>query len=136
MNHGKGRRVRREGNKRLGFTLIELLVVFAIIALLVSIVAPRYFNSVEKSKETVLKQDLSTMRDALDKYYGDTGKYPETLEDLVTKKYLRKLPVDPFTDSTETWAIVPPEDTEKGGVFDLHSGATGNARDGTPYASW
>ena len=136
MNHGKGRRVRREGNKRLGFTLIELLVVFAIIALLVSIVAPRYFNSVEKSKETVLKQDLSTMRDALDKYYGDTGKYPDTLEDLVTKKYLRKLPVDPFTDSTETWAIVPPEDTEKGGVFDLHSGATGNARDGTPYASW
>lgn len=128
--------MKREGNKRLGFTLIELLVVFAIIALLVSIVAPRYFNSVEKSKETVLKQDLSTMRDALDKYYGDTGKYPDTLEDLVTKKYLRKLPVDPFTDSTETWAIVPPEDTEKGGVFDLHSGATGNARDGTPYASW
>lgn len=125
--------VRRQGD---GFTLIELLVVFAIIALLVSIVAPRYFNSVEKSKETVLKQDLSTMRDALDKYYGDTGKYPDTLEDLVTKKYLRKLPVDPFTDSTETWAIVPPEDTEKGGVFDLHSGATGNARDGTPYASW
>ena len=120
----------------MGFTLIELLVVFAIIALLVSIVAPRYFNSVEKSKETVLKQDLSTMRDALDKYYGDTGKYPDTLEDLVTKKYLRKLPVDPFTDSTETWAIVPPEDTEKGGVFDLHSGATGNGRDGTPYASW
>ena len=136
MNHGKGRRVKREGNKRLGFTLIELLVVFAIIALLVSIVAPRYFNSVEKSKETVLKQDLSTMRDALDKYFGDTGKYPDTLEDLVSKKYLRKLPVDPFTDSTETWAIVPPEDAEKGGVFDLHSGAPGNARDGTPYASW
>jgi len=125
--------VRRQGD---GFTLIELLVVFAIIALLVSIVAPRYFNSVEKSKETVLKQDLSTMRDALDKYYGDTGKYPDALDDLVTKKYLRKMPVDPFTDSADTWAIVPPEDTEKGGVFDIHSGAPGNARDGTPYSSW
>ena len=122
--------------RRAGFTLIELLVVFAVIALLVSIVAPRYFNSVEKSKETVLKQDLSTMRDALDKYYGDTGKYPDALEDLVSKKYLRKLPVDPMTDSAETWAIVPPEDTEKGGVFDIHSGAPGNARDGTPYSSW
>ena len=125
--------IRRQG---VGFTLIELLVVFAVIALLVSIVAPRYFNSVEKSKETVLKQDLSTMRDALDKYYGDTGKYPDALEDLVSKKYLRKLPVDPITESAETWAIVPPEDTEKGGVFDIHSGAPGNARDGTPYSSW
>ena len=125
--------IRRQG---VGFTLIELLVVFAVIALLVSIVAPRYFNSVEKSKETVLKQDLSTMRDALDKYYGDTGKYPDALEDLVSKKYLRKLPVDPITESAETWAIVPPEDTEKGGVFDIHSGASGNARDGTPYSSW
>ncbi|MDP1681623.1 MAG: prepilin-type N-terminal cleavage/methylation domain-containing protein, partial [Burkholderiales bacterium] len=78
--------IRRQGK---GFTLVELLVVLAIIALLVSIAAPRYFNSVEKSKEVVLKQDLSTMRDALDKYYGDTGKYPDSLDDLVTKKYLR-----------------------------------------------
>lgn len=119
-----------------GFTLVELLVVLAIIALLVSIAAPRYFNSVEKSKEAVLKQDLSTMRDALDKYYGDVGKYPESLDDLVSKKYLRKLPVDPITDSATTWVIVPPEDVEKGGVFDVHSGAPGNARDGTPYLSW
>ena len=133
MIRHQGSGIRRRGA---GFTLIELLVVFAIIALLVSIVAPRYFNSVEKSKETVLKQDLSTMRDALDKYYGDTGKYPDALEDLVSKKYLRKLPVDPMTESAETWAIVPPEDTEKGGVFDIHSGAPGNARDGTPYSSW
>jgi len=112
------------------------LVVLAIIALLVSIAAPRYFHSVEKSKEAVLKQDLSTMRDALDKYYGDTGKYPDSLDDLVSKKYLRKLPVDPITDSASTWEIVPPEDVEKGGVFDVHSGAPGNARDGTPYSSW
>ena len=125
--------VRRRGG---GFTLIELLVVFAIIALLVTIVAPRYFNSVEKSKEVVLKQDLATMRDALDKYYGDTGKYPDSLETLVSKSYLRKLPVDPMTDSATTWAVVPPEDIEKGGVFDVRSGAPGNGRDGTPYSGW
>lgn len=124
------------GRRGSGFTLIELLVVLAIIALLVSIAAPRYFSSVDKSKETVLKQDLTTMRDALDKYFGDTGKYPESLDDLVSKKYLRKLPVDPITDSAATWVIVPPEDSEKGGVFDVHSGAPGNARDGTPYSSW
>ena len=119
-----------------GFTLIELLVVMAVIALLVAIATPRYFNSVEKSKEAVLKQDLSTMRDAIDKYYGDTGKYPDTLDDLVTKKYLRKLPVDPLTDSASTWVAVPPDDADKGGVYDLHSGAPGNGRDGTPYSSW
>ncbi len=119
-----------------GFTLIELLVVMVIIAILVSIAAPRYFNSVEKSKETVLRQDLSVMRDAIDKYYSDNDKYPDSLEDLVTKKYLRKLPVDPITDNATTWIVVPPSDLDKGGVFDLHSGAPGNGRDGTPYSSW
>lgn len=119
-----------------GFTLIELLVVLAIVALLVSLVAPRYFSSVDKARETVLKQDLFTMRDALDKYYGDTGIYPDALDDLVTKKYLRKLPVDPITNSVTTWVVVPPAEPEKGGVFDVYSGAPGNARDGTPFSSW
>lgn len=119
-----------------GFTLIELLVVLSIIALLISIAAPRYFNSVDKSKEAVLKQDLFTMRDAIDKYYGDTGKYPNSIDDLVSKKYLRKLPTDPITESASTWVVVPPDNAEKGGVYDLHSGATGNGRDGTPYSSW
>lgn len=119
-----------------GFTLIELLVVMAIIALLLSIATPRYFNSVEKTKEAVLRQDLSTMRDAIDKYYGDTGSYPDNLNDLVSKKYLRKLPVDPVTDSAATWVVVPPSDADKGGVYDLHSGAPGNGRDGTPYSGW
>ena len=119
-----------------GFTLIELLVVMAIIALLLSIATPRYFNSVEKTKEAVLHQDLSTMRDAIDKYYGDTGSYPDNLNDLVSKKYLRKLPVDPVTDSANTWVVVPPSDADKGGVYDLHSGAPGNGRDGTPYSGW
>lgn len=126
----------RNSRRVSGFTLIELLVVMVIIAILVSIAAPRYFNSVEKSKETVLKQDLSAMRDAIDKYYSDNDKYPDSLEDLVSKKYLRKLPIDPITDSAATWVAVPPSDSEKGGVFDLHSGAPGNGRDGTPYSSW
>ena len=119
-----------------GFTLIELLVVMAIIALLLSIATPRYFNSVDKTKEAVLRQDLSTMRDAIDKYYGDTGQYPDTLDDLVSKKYLRKLPVDPITDSATTWVVVPPSDADQGGVYDLHSGAPGNGRDGTSYSGW
>jgi len=119
-----------------GFTLIELLVVMAIIALLLSIATPRYFNSVDKTKEAVLRQDLSTLRDAIDKYYGDTGKYPDSLDDLVSKKYLRKLPVDPVTDSASTWVAVPPADADQGGVYDLHSGAPGNGRDGSPYSGW
>ncbi len=119
-----------------GFTLIELLVVMAIIALLLSIATPRYFNSVEKTKEVVLRQDLSTLRDAIDKYYGDTGQYPDSLDDLVSKKYLRQLPIDPITDSAGTWVTVPPTDADKGGVYDLHSGAPGNGRDHTPYSGW
>lgn len=119
-----------------GFTLIELLVVMAIIATLLTIAVPRYFHSVARSKEAVLKQDLATMRDALDKYYGDTGKYPDALEDLVAKKYLRSIPVDPMTDSAATWVVVPPEDAGKGAVYDVRSGAAGNASDGSAYASW
>lgn len=128
--------VTRRAQSNRGFTLIELLVVMAVIAILVAIAAPRYFNSVEKSKEAVLKQDLSVMRDAIDKYYGDNGKYPESLDDLVSKQYLRKLPIDPFTDSTTTWIIVPPEEADTGAVYDLHSGAPGNGRDGTAYSTW
>ncbi len=123
-------------NRVSGFTLIELLVVMAIIALLLSIATPRYFNSVDKTKEAVLRQDLSTLRDAIDKYYGDTGHYPDSLDALVSKKYLRKLPVDPVTDSASTWVAVPPSDADQGGVYDLHSGAPGNGRDGTPYSGW
>jgi general secretion pathway protein G len=121
---------------RSGFTLIELLVVMAIIATLLSIAVPRYFHSVERSKEAVLKQDLATMRDALDKYYGDTGKYPDALDDLVAKKYLRSIPVDPITDSATTWVVVPPEDAGKGAVYDVRSGAEGTASDGSAYGSW
>ncbi|MFY9328342.1 MAG: prepilin-type N-terminal cleavage/methylation domain-containing protein [Georgfuchsia sp.] len=119
-----------------GFTLIELIIVLTIIALLLSIASPRYFHSVDKSKETVLRSNLAMTRDALDKYYGDNGKYPDQLETLVTKKYLRSLPLDPITESTTTWTVVAPDSPEKGGVFDIHSGAEGSAADGTKYSEW
>lgn len=121
---------------RAGFTLIELLVVMTILATLLTLAVPRYFGSVEKSKEATLKQNLFTMRDAIDKYYGDRGVYPDTLDDLVTKKYLRSIPVDPVTDSTTTWQIIPPQEENMGAVFDVKSGAPGTARDGSNYADW
>ena len=119
-----------------GFTLIELIVVMAIVALLVSIAGPRYFGSLQKSKETVLRQTLAVTRDALDKFYGDTGKYPETLDVLVSKRYLRNMPLDPITESSLTWTVVPPQDPEKGGVYDLRSGAEGTGLDGKAYREW
>ncbi len=119
-----------------GFTLIELLVVMSILALLLTLAVPRYFKSVDKSKEAVLRQDLASMRDALDKFFNDNGKYPDSLEDLVTKKYLRKIPPDPITDSSSSWVVVPPENSEKGGVYDIKSGAAGKGLDGTSYQDW
>jgi len=119
-----------------GFTLIELLVVMTIVALLVSIAVPRYFGGLEKSKETALRQTLAVTRDALDKYYGDNGKYPDTLEALVSKRYLRSLPLDPLTESSSTWNMVAPDDPAKGGVIDIHSGANGVGRDGKPFREW
>ena len=119
-----------------GFTLIELLVVLAIVGTLLMLAVPRYSTSVERSREAVLKQNLVNVRDALDKYYSDKGRYPESLEALVTEKYLRAMPLDPVTQSTTTWLLVPPEDALKGGIADVRSGAPGNALDGTAYAQW
>src|SRR5688572_32201400 len=119
-----------------GFTLIELLVVFAIIATLLTLALPRYFSSVDKSKEAVLKENLNQMREAVSRYYADKGKYPESLESLVADKYLRRVPLDPITDSAATWQIVRPEDPQKGGVYDVRSGAPGKSLDGSEYAQW
>ena len=126
----------RPGKTGPGFTLIELLVSMAIVALLLSLAVPRYFGRVELAKETVLRENLHQMREAIDKFYGDNGQYPGSLQDLVTKKYLRKIPPDPITDTDKTWVIVPPSDPKKGGVFDIKSGAPGNGKDGTPYRNW
>lgn len=122
--------------KKTGFTLIELLVVLAVIATLLTIALPRYFSSLEKSREAVLQQDLTLMRETLDKYYGDNGRYPDVLDELVRSKYLRSLPVDPMTDSSETWIIIPPDQPELGGVYDVRSGAQGVALNGTEYRNW
>jgi general secretion pathway protein G len=122
--------------RRSGFTLIELLVVLAIIAVLLTLAVPRYFGSLDRSKEAVLREDLFQLRDAIAKYYGDKGKYPETLEALATEKYLRKVPVDPITESAATWVVVAPEDPQKGGVYDVKSGAQGKSSDGSVYSEW
>jgi general secretion pathway protein G len=119
------------------FTLIELIVVLAIVAMLIAVAVPRYFNSIERSREAALKQNLSVMRDAIDKYYGDTARYPETLDELVIKRYLRKLPEDPVTQSSDTWVLVrPPGDGAKTGVYDVKSGASGRALDGGTFGDW
>jgi general secretion pathway protein G len=119
-----------------GFTIIELMAVMAIIAVLLTLAAPQYFGHVQKAKEAVLRENLHAMRDAIDKYYGDNGHYPSALDDLVSKKYLRKIPADPFNDATIPWTVVAPEDPQKGAVFDVHSSATGKAHDGSSYAEW
>ncbi|PSJ17850.1 type II secretion system protein [Nitrosomonas supralitoralis] len=119
-----------------GFTLIELLVVMAIVATLLSLVAPRYFSSLDKAKEAVLRQDLVIMRNAIDQFYSDIGKYPIDLEELVDKHYLRKVPIDPFTESDQTWIVMPPKNEMESGVYDVHSGYTGQAADGTYYEEW
>lgn len=122
--------------RRAGFTLIELLAVLAIIATLLLLAVPRYFSSLDRSKEVVLKENLYQMRDALGKYYADKGKYPESVEALASEKYLRKVPLDPITESASTWVVVPPDDPKKGGVYDVRSGAHGKASDGSVYVEW
>ncbi|MBS0513418.1 MAG: prepilin-type N-terminal cleavage/methylation domain-containing protein [Proteobacteria bacterium] len=121
---------------RSGFTLIELLVVMAIIATLLSIAAPRYFNHLDRARENTLHQSLAVMRDAIDKFRADAGAYPKDLDELVSRRYLRAVPVDPITDAASTWQLVPPRDGEEGGMADVRSGAAGTAHDGRAYADW
>jgi len=119
---------------RRGFTLIELMVVLTIVALLLTLAVPRYFGSIDKSKEAVLRENLNQMRDAISRYYADKGKYPESLDALASEKYLRGVPLDPVSDSDKTWIIVPPEDPQKGGVYDVKSGASGKTKDGRDFS--
>lgn len=118
-----------------GFTLIELLVVMAIIATLLSIVAPRYFTSVDRAKETVLKQNLAIMRDAIDKYFSDTGKYPPSLQQLVDERYIRTIPLDPVMEQP-VWAEIPPPGEDMEGVYDVRTTSDKQALDGTFYEKW
>jgi general secretion pathway protein G len=117
-----------------GFTLIEMLVVLAIVAMLLTIAAPRYFHGVDRSKEVVLQTNLSRLRSTIDEFYGDTGRYPDNLEQLVELRYLRELPIDPITDSNKTWILVPPQNAP-GKIYNVKSGASGNDSSGKPYSA-
>jgi general secretion pathway protein G len=121
-------------SRRKGFTLIELLIVLAIVGTLLAIAVPSYFASLDNARETALKKSLSVMRTAIDQYHGDRGKYPETLQELVSARYLRSVPVDPISGAADQWVLE--NSGEGGGLRDVKSGAAGNGRDGTSYASW
>ncbi|MET0207520.1 MAG: prepilin-type N-terminal cleavage/methylation domain-containing protein [Burkholderiaceae bacterium] len=119
-----------------GFTLIELLVVMAIIALLLTIATPRYFSSVDKSKDVALAENLQVLRVTLDRFYADKGRYPDTLDELVEHKYLRSVPVDPVTGSARSWVLLPSQDPGIAGIHDVKSGASGQALDGRAYEAF
>ncbi len=138
---GSNPQILRFLNPEAGFTLLELLVVLALIVTLASIGMAQYTTSVRRSKEAVLKEDLFRMRDAIDQYYADKNQYPSALDALVTDGYMRKIPVDPFTSSPDTWQTVPAEPdpnnpTAVPGIYDVKSGSEETAIDGTKYADW
>ncbi|KOC30365.1 type II secretion system protein G [Comamonas testosteroni] len=128
---------RKQMHHRLaGFTLIELMVTLAIVATLTLMVYPRYSQRIDASKEAVLRENLRVVRSVIDDFRGDKGRYPENLDELVTQRYLRALPVDPMTESDSTWVIVEVPEGETGEVFSVRSGASGTARNGQVYADW
>jgi len=119
-----------------GFTLVELLVVLAALGLLLGLAVPRYVQHVDRAREVVLRQNLATVRDAIDKFHADRGRYPNELAELVAGRYLREMPVDPLNERSDTWVALPPTAGEPGKVFDIHSGAAGTGMSGVPYAQW
>lgn len=121
-----------------GFTLIELIVVLAIVGLLAGLAAPRYLRSVDEARETTLRSNLAVMRQAIDQFAADRGRWPETLDELAQARYLRHLPEDPLTGRRDSWlALAPPPDSAlPGAVGDVRSGAAGRARNGELYADW
>lgn len=112
---------------------MEMAIVMAMIGVIVTIATPGVERFVIRAREAVLRQDLHVMREALDAYFADHRKYPERLEDLVEKRYIRKLPVDPFTRKDDTWVLV---NSDEGGIFDIHSGSDLVGLDGEPYNAW
>ncbi len=111
--------MRKPGIAR-GFTLIELMVVMATIALLLTLAVPRYFHAIDNGKLSVQRQNIATIRDAIDKFYGDQARYPESLQELVQARYLRSVPVDPLTEAPN-WIVIAPQDPTQGAVFDVRS---------------
>ena len=135
------RRALSERSESKGFTLIEVLIVVTLVVILASVGMATYTNSTQRAREAVLKEDLFRMRDAIDQYYADKNKYPSSLQDLVSEKYLREIPKDPFTDSTDTWQEIPAEPdpnnpASEPGVYDVKSGSEGTSLDGQKYSDW
>ena len=131
----------REPERQRGFTLVELLVVLSLIALLAAMAMVQYKNAIRRSEESVLRTNLWRMRDAIDQYYADKGKYPSSLDSLVSDGYLRAVPDDPITKSRDTWETVPAEPDPNNpsadpGIYNIKSGAQGTALDGSPYSDW
>jgi general secretion pathway protein G len=128
-------------DKEGGWTLIELMVVIALIMILATMGLVQYRNSITSAKEATLKSQLFIMRDAIDQYYADKGKYPESLQTLVSESYIRAIPLDPFTKSNDTWQTIqaepePGAPTASPGIFDVKSGSDGTGLDGSRYADW
>ena len=133
------RRLRRRGAK--GFTLIELMIVMALIVVLASIGLAMHANSQTRAREAVLKEDLFRLRDAIDQYYADKNMYPQSLDSLVSEKYLRAVHVDPFTQSADTWQTTmsesdPANPSAQPGIYDVKSGSDRTGLDGSEYSSW
>jgi general secretion pathway protein G len=133
--------VNRKQRRQTGFTLIELLIVITLITILATMGIVQYRNSIQSTREAILHTDLFRMRDAIDQYYADKAKYPASLDALVSDGYMRKIPEDPITKSSDTWQTVPAEPdpgnpSSEPGIYNVKSGASGTGLDGTSYSDW